>query len=286
MRTLIAGGQGQLAQEFQRMLTAVGHDVQVPSEDAFDITDEDRTRSVLEKNLPEVVINCAAYNHVDNAENDYEAAYRVNALGPKNLAAACRERKAFFVHYSSDYVFDGKKEGLYSEDDLPCPINKYGESKLAGEIFVSAEAGRHLVLRTSWVYGKGSQNFLRKLRDWAAKQPVLKVVADQVSVPTYTADIAKATMSALGKGLTGLYHLTNHGYATRYEVARYFLEVSGSDTLVLPVSSDIFPSPAARPYFSAMSSSRLEAALGYKLPDWKDAIGRYVKSSNTAEAAV
>jgi dTDP-4-dehydrorhamnose reductase len=285
MRILIAGGNGQLAREFQRMLSSAKHLVFAPAEDEFDITDPAGIRVEFGKYRPDLVINCAAYNHVDNAEKYYETAYMVNASGPKNLAVACREINAFFVHYSTDYVFDGRKEGLYREDDAPSPINKYGESKLAGEKFAADTLDRCLILRTSWVYGNGSQNFLSKLREWASKQQVLKVVADQVSVPTFTSDIAAATMSALDKGLTGLYHLTNGGYATRYEVARYFLNRIGSASLVLPVTTDIFPSPAARPYFSAMSSRRLEAGLGYELPAWEDAIDRYVKSSDTTEAA-
>jgi dTDP-4-dehydrorhamnose reductase len=285
MRILLAGGQGQLAREFQRMLPAAGHEVHAPSEDVFDITDAGRIMDVFKNVRPEAVINCAAYNHVDKAEDDYEQACRVNALGPKNLAIACREHKAFFVHYSTDYVFDGSKEGLYNEEDSPCPINKYGESKLAGERFIPGELQAFLLFRTSWVYGNGGQNFLWKLQEWAAKQQVLKVVTDQVSVPTYTADIAGATMSALDKGLSGLYHLVNGGYATRYEVARYFLSRLGSGSLVLPVTTDTFPGPARRPYFSAMSSRRLGAALGQELPAWEDAVDRYVKSFNMTETA-
>jgi len=279
MKVLITGSSGQLAQEFIRILSSGIYEVYAPSEEDLDISDVRAAQKAFDDSDPDIVINCAAYNNVDGAEGDYETAYRVNALGPKVLAAASRERKALFVHFSTDYVFDGKKEGFYTEDDIPCPINRYGESKRAGELFVAEEAGRYLIFRTSWLYGTGKQNFLYKLMKWAGKQRALKVVADQVSVPTYTADVVDAVMTACYRSLNGLYHLANSGYAARYEVARYFLERVGIDCLVLPVDSSVFPSPASRPYFSAMSSYRLASKIGRDIPHWKNAIDRYILNS-------
>ncbi len=286
MRVLITGTGGQLAQEFQTRLRTGSHEVSAPPEDLLDITDIGAVKDAFAASCPDVVINCAAYNDVDGAEGNYEKAYKVNAIGPKILAAASREYKALLIHYSTDYVFDGSKEGLYTEDDVPCPVNRYGESKRAGEVFVAEEAGQHLIFRTSWLYGDGSQNFLHKLKEWAGKQRVLKVVADQVSVPTYTADAVSATLEACEKGLRGLYHLTNSGYATRYEVARYFLAKIGSTSIVLPVNTSLFPSPAQRPYFSAMSGAKLASVVGHEMPNWKDAIDRYVSKSISSETAM
>lgn len=286
MRVLITGSRGQLSQEFQKRLSSERYEVYAPPEDSLDISDIETVTQAFIRACPDVVINCAAYNDVDGAERDYERAYKANALGPKILAAASREHKALLVHYSTDYVFAGSKEGFYTEDDIPCPINRYGESKRAGEVFVAEEAGQHLIFRTSWLYGDGSQNFLHKLMEWAGKQLVLKVVADQVSVPTYTADVVSATLEACEKGMQGLYHLTNSGYATRYEVARYFLEKIGSKSIVLPVNTDLFPSPARRPYFSAMSGSKFASAIGHEMPHWKDAIDRYVRNSNLPETSI
>ncbi|HTZ17249.1 MAG TPA: dTDP-4-dehydrorhamnose reductase [Dissulfurispiraceae bacterium] len=283
MKILITGSGGQLAQEFLKVLPAAGHEVIAPAEQSLDISDRAVVRQTVAASGPDLVLNCAAYNNVDKAEkDDADAAYRVNALGPKNLAAACREYDALMVHYSSDYVFDGLKEDLYAEDDATVPINNYGETKRAGEIFVMEEAAEYLIFRLSWVFGEGRQNFLFKLLEWAKKKRVLKIVSDQVSVPTYTEDIARATMSAVDKDLRGLYHLTNSGYASRYEVARYFLEKAGAENIVLPVTSDLFPSPARRPYFSAMSNSKLASALGYKLPDWKNAVDRHVEKNRNS----
>jgi dTDP-4-dehydrorhamnose reductase len=281
VKILIAGASGQLAQEFQRVLPVLGHDVNAPSEESLDISNSAVVKDVLETHRADVVLNCAAYNNVDKAEkDDYDTAYRVNALGPKNLALACRESGALLVHYSTDYVFDGRKEDFYTEDDMPSPINCYGETKRAGELFVINEAKQYLLFRLSWVFGDGKQNFLYKLAEWARKNPVLKIVSDQVSVPTYTEDIVRVTMLAIEKQLIGLYNLTNGGYASRYEVARYFLKKIGANNIVLPVTTDLFPTPAKRPYFSAMSNAKITSELKYEIPDWENAVDRYLEKNS------
>jgi dTDP-4-dehydrorhamnose reductase len=201
----------------------------------------------------------------------------VNAMGVRNLARASKKMDSLLVHFSSDYVFDGTKEDFYTEEDITNPLNKYGESKLSGELFLKEETDNFLLFRVSWVFGAGQQNFLYKLLEWAKQKKLLKVVCDQISVPTCTRDIAHLTMFAINKGLRGVYHLTNSGYASRYEVARFFLEKTGMDNLVLPVRSDAFPSPAKRPYFSAMSNIKLSRALDVQIPDWRIGIESHVK---------
>ena len=157
-------------------------------------------------------------------------------------------------------------------------MNRYGKSKLDGEIFLREETDQFLLFRVSWVFGEGEQNFLYKLSEWAKKNKVLKIVCDQISIPTYTRDIVNLSMFAIQKGLRGLYHLTNSGYASRYEVARYFLERLEMDNLILPVGSAHFPTPAQRPYFSAMSNRKLSDALNVAIPDWKLGIDRYIEA--------
>jgi dTDP-4-dehydrorhamnose reductase len=283
IRVLITGSGGQLAQEFQTRLPRGKYEIFAPPEGELDISNESDVKKAFYTAYPDLVLNCAAYNDVDGAEKDYDSAYRINALGPKLLAAACREAGSLFVHYSTDYVFDGKKEDLYTEEDIPNPISKYGESKRAGEVFVAESDCHSLILRTSWLYGPGQQNFLRKLREWARKNKTLRIVTDQISSPTYTADLAAATLTACDAGLEGFYHVSNSGYAARYEVARYFLERIGLDPIVLPVNTSYFPAGAPRPYFSALSSAKYEAAAGCEMPHWKDAIDRYVRDSNMVE---
>lgn len=277
MKFLITGAKGQLGQEFQKALKNHDHTVVSFTKEDLNISDLDTVTEKISEHNPDVVVNCASYNLVDKAEEDFDNARSVNASGVKNLATACKNKKVFLVHYSTDYIFDGTKEDFYTEEDEPNPINKYGESKLQGEQLLRQETENFLLFRVSWVFGRGKSNFLYKLSEWAQKNRTLKIVSDQISVPTYTEDIVNITLFALSKGLKGIYHLTNSEYASRYEVARYFIEQKETDNLVLPVTSDYFPSPAKRPYFSAMSNRKLSQELNIDIPDWKIGIERYVK---------
>jgi len=278
VKVLITGAQGQLATEFLRFLTKdPRYEVLAPSRTELDISDLNRVGEAMTSFRPDVVLNCAAYNRVDKAEVDMGGAFKVNAEGVKNLALFCKRVGAFLVHYSTDYVFDGTKEDLYTEEDAPNPINNYGRSKLCGEGLLMEETDNFLIFRVSWVFGIGRQNFLYKLLEMAKKERVLKIVADEVSVPTYTEEIVRVTMAAVEDGMRGLYHLTNSGYASRYEVARHYIERAGLPNMVLPVSSDYFHSHVRRPYFSAMSHARLSKALRCEIPDWRDAIDRFIR---------
>ena len=294
MRFLITGAGGQLGTEFLRVLQRAtskepkdkGKDSTLcaPCSELFaldkkslDISDPNSVSEALSYYKPDVVINCAAYNFVDEAERHFDIAYKVNALGPKNLAYVCGKDNILLVHYSTDYVFDGEKGDFYTEQDEPRPINNYGKSKLEGERFLREQTDNFLLFRVSWVFGEGKQNFFYKLKEWTVMQDIVRVVCDQISVPTYVEDIVKITMHAIHEGERGVYHLTNSGYASRYETARYFIERLGLANLVLPVRSEFFPSPAKRPYFSAMSNAKLSGILGFSIPDWKDGVDRFIK---------
>lgn len=279
MKFLVTGAQGQLARQFLNTLQNMEFDVVAFDREGLDISDQDAVNGRISENTPDVVINCASYNFVDRAEDDFETARRVNAAGVKNLATTCNDKGVLLVHYSTDYVFDGAKEDFYTEEDEPNPLNRYGESKLEGERLLRQETDNCLLFRVSWVFGEGQSNFLYRLSEWAKKNRILRIVSDQVSVPTYTGDIVNVTLFALNKGLRGLYHLTNGGYASRYEVARYYIEQTGMDNIVLPVTSDYFPSPAKRPYFSALSNYKLSRDLNVYIPDWKLGIERYVRQT-------
>jgi len=276
MKYLVTGAQGQLAREFQKTLEKLDHTVAAFDKEGLDISDSRVVNDKITGHNPDVVINCASYNLVDKAEEDFDTACGVNATGVKNLAVSCKNKNILLVHYSTDYVFDGTKEDFYTEEDEPNPVSKYGESKLQGEQLLKQETDNFLLFRVSWVFGEGKSNFLHRLSEWARKNRTLKIVSDQVSVPTYTEDIVNVTMFALNKGLRGMYHLTNSGYASRYEFARYYLEQIEMDNLVMPVTSDYFPSPAKRPYFSAMSNRKLSQALNIDIPDWRLGVERYV----------
>ncbi len=276
MKYLIIGKNGQLGKEFQKKLdnkkfVALGRK-------ECDVSDLSQVLEVFKNYKPSVVINCSAYNFVDKAEEDYIDAFKVNALGVRNLAFASEKNNAFFVHFSTDYVFDGQKEdGLYTEEDKPNPLNLYGKSKLAGEEWLKEETEDFLLFRVSWVYGEGKQNFIYKLFHWAKSNPYLKVAYDEISVPTSTRTIVDITLKSLEKGLKGLYHLTNSGYASRYEWAKKVFEVKGIDRFIKPVPSDIFNLPAKRPKFSPMSNRKISDLLNIEINNWDKELEIFLK---------
>lgn len=280
-RFLITGSSGQLARAFIKKLTERSVDFLAPKESELDITEAGSIERVCREYKPDTILNCAAYNLVDKAEEESEAAYKVNATGPQVLARAAMEHGARLVHFGSDYVFDGtKQDGLYTEDDATGPLNEYGRSKLRGEEMVREVSGDHLVLRLSWVYGEGTQNFIHKLLGWAAENEYLSIVCDEFSVPTSTYTVADITLKALGEGLTGgLYHLTNSGYCSRYEWARLALKLSGVSKFVRPVSMSSFDMPAIRPGFSAMSNNNISGKLGIEIPSWEDSLREFLEDS-------
>jgi len=281
MKYLIIGKYGQLAKEFQRLLSSKGEEYIALSHEEADVRDYVKLKRVFDAYKPSVVINCSAYNQVDKAESDYEEAMKVNALGPYNLALLCKEYGSFLVHYSTDYVFDGsKREGLYTEADEPNPLNKYGLSKLLGELFAMQATHNMLLLRVSWVFGEGIQNFIYKVLSWSKEREVLQVSVDEVSVPTWARRIAMVSYEAVNKGLTGLYHLVSSGHASRYEWAKQVLKLCHKENLVVPVSADSFNLQARRPKFSAMSNERISTELGIRLPEWESDLEEYLRRGN------
>jgi dTDP-4-dehydrorhamnose reductase len=274
-KILILGSAGQLAQAFVGALEERGYNFIAPEEQASSITDFKQIGRLLVEIKPDVVINCAAYNAVDQAEEDPDLAYLVNGEAVENLAQQCEKRGMFLVHYGSDYVFDGQKQDLYTEEDSLNPLNVYGKSKLAGENAVRDTMSCYLVFRLSWVIGKGQQNFLYKLSGWAEKNRILKISADEVSVPTFTTNVVDITLQSLEKGLTGLYHLTNSGYASRYELAKYYIEKKKLQNIVVPVLMSHFKTVAKRPLFSAMSNQKIQKELGIKIPTWQEGVDRF-----------
>ncbi len=278
MKYLITGKNGQLAGAFIKRFEKQSVDFAAPDEAHLDITDGRAVDSVIASVKPDVIINCAAYNLVDKAEAEPAAAFAVNAEGPKNLARAAARQKAVLVHFGSDYVFDGLKEkGLYIEEDATNPLNEYGRSKLAGERHVLEEQGRMLVLRLSWVFGAGKQNFIHKLAEWARTSEFLKIACDEFSVPTYTETVVDVTLRALDQGVTGRYHLTNSGFCSRYEWARVILGNMGIGKFIRPVSMDSFNLAATRPKFSAMSNQTIAGILKIDIPAWEDAVNSFLK---------
>lgn len=277
MRYIIFGAGGQLGQAFQLLFTKQGKDYLACDIEKADITDFNLLREIFESARPAVVINCAAYNQVDLAEQEWERAFLVNGIAVKNLALLAREYNSVLVHYSTDYVFDGAKGTPYTIADRPNPLSRYGESKLLGEEFVKTFGEKFYLIRLSWVFGKGNENFVTKLLQWAQAKPELKVVTDQVSSPSYTRDVARATLKLLDTGQYGVYHLANAGFCSRYEWSRFILERIGYAGSIKPALSADFNLPAKRPEFSALDSFPYSYLAGCELQTWQDATEQFLK---------
>jgi len=272
-KVLITGSKGQLGKEFvgyfqSKNIDFVAHDI-----DSLDITDKKAVLDVVNDTKIDVIINCAAYNNVDEAEKGDSFVYDINANALKYISVIAKEKNILLVHYSSDYVFDGGKNQPYVETDPTNPLNEYGKSKLLGEQYIVESGCKNLIFRTSWVIGQGNQNFLYKLRSWVKEKEVLQIVNDEVSVPTFTFDIVKVTIEAIEKGVRGLYHLTNTGWCSRYELAKEFFKEE--QITIEPVSIVTFKVVAKRPVYSKMCNEKISKDLGLEIPKWQKSLEKY-----------
>jgi dTDP-4-dehydrorhamnose reductase len=271
LRILLTGATGQVGWELRRTLAPLG---EVKPFDRFglDLADTPPLVATVRALQPEVIVNAAAYTAVDKAETERDLAFAVNATAPRVLAEEAKRIGALLVHYSTDYVFDGGKADPYVEEDATRPINAYGASKLAGEQAIQASGCRHLILRTSWVYGPRGKNFYLTMLRLAKERSELKVVDDQRGVPTSSLEIARATATLLDKGAQGLYHMTAAGETSWCGFARAILERAGIATPVVPIRTQDYPTPAARPPNSRLDCSKLRAAHGVSLAPWERAL--------------
>jgi len=278
MRVFITGSKGQLGTAFIKHFQANGWEYAAADVDTLDISSVNAVMDAVMPYRPGMIINCAAYNLVDKAEAEPAAAYAVNAEGVRNLAIAARRLECTLVHFGTDYVFDGAKRAPYTEKDAVNPLNKYGSSKLKGEEYALDVPGA-LVLRLSWVYGAGHQNFMHKLLGWAKNPGPLRVADDETSVPTYTEDIVATTMEALKAGLFGRWNLTNTGSCSRYEWAKAALKAFGVEKEIVPAKMAHFNLPAPRPGYSAMSNAALSAELAIKIPHWQESVEKFIREN-------
>lgn len=246
---------------------------------AFDSTELDfrvpeAIRVTVRRIAPGLIVNAAAYTAVDQAEREPQLAFAINATAPGILAEEAGRLGALLVHYSTDYVFDGTKSAPYAEEDPPNPLNVYGRSKLAGERAVVAAGCRHLILRTSWVYGARGKNFLLTMLRLAKERPELRIVHDQMGAPTWCQALAQATAAVLPRALDddsvdGLYHATNGGETSWLGFATEILRLAGSAIPVRPIAASDYPTPSARPANSLLDNAKLRRAFGVALPDWR-----------------
>ncbi len=293
MKILLLGAAGQVGTELRRTLVALGDLVLATRNgklpfgaacEAADLDAPESLRSLILRTMPDVVVNAAAYTAVDRAESESEAAFRANAEAPAHLADACKACDALFVHYSTDYVFDGTGTRPYREDDPTAPVGVYGASKLAGEEAVRSSGARHLILRTAWVYAAHGSNFLLTMLRLARERDRLKVVADQQGSPTSAGLIADTTARILERGVaqSGIRHLTAsgqtswHGFAEAIFAAAIARGVLERAPVVDPIGTSDYPTPARRPAYSVLDNRRLQTEYAIELPDWRDGLGRVI----------
>ncbi|HEY8622839.1 MAG TPA: dTDP-4-dehydrorhamnose reductase [Casimicrobiaceae bacterium] len=271
---LLIGSAGQLGFELARVLPAHGQVVALDRA-ALDLADADAVIAAVRSARPRLIVNAAAYTAVDRAESEPGQADAINARAPGILAEEAKRAGALFIHYSTDYVFDGAATAPYDEQATPNPINAYGHSKLGGERAIAAVGGANLVLRTSWVYGLRGQNFLTTMRRLAAGREELRVVADQWGTPNWTRSLADATAVLVGRGSAdlaeraGLYHLSGSGSVSWFDFARAIF--AGADRpRVAPITSAEYPTAARRPRSSVLASGKFADTFGFALPPWDE----------------
>jgi len=281
MKVLINGRNGQVSHELQRRLGAVGELI-VLGRDQLDLAQPDQIRRQVQNVRPDLIINAAAHTAVDLAESEPQAAFAINAVAPGILAEEALALDIPLIHYSTDYVFDGLKADPYNEDDTPNPLGVYGKSKLAGEQAIKDVQGKHLILRTSWVYSTHGRNFLLTMQRLLQEKPELRVVADQIGAPTWAGTIANSTLALIERWRAnevanwGTYHLSAQGETSWFGFAQAIGEALRQQgkpcATLLPIPSSDYPTPAARPLNSRLDCSRLQRDWGVSQPDWQTAL--------------
>jgi dTDP-4-dehydrorhamnose reductase len=278
---LITGANGQLGYDFQRLFDSL--EVKYIATDVadFDITNEKSIDDFfLKHNNISLIINCAAYNDVDKAETDSDFCMLLNSRAPFNLAKKAKEIGATFVTYSTDFVFDGDIRDPYTEEDMPNPPSVYAKSKRMGEEAVLAEYDKSFVIRTSWVFGIANNNFNKQVINWSKTRDELNIVDDQISVPTYSKDLAYFSWKLIETKKYGLYHMSNSGICSKYDQAKYVLDKIGWTGKLGTSKTEDFNLPAKRSKFSKLDSTKLENIVGEKIPSWQDAIDRFLEELN------
>ena len=284
-RVLVIGRQGQLARELAQAQWPVGWTITFTGRPELDLRFPDKAAAAVAAAAPDLVVNAAAYTNVEQAESEAELARTINATGPAAVAAACKTIGAPFVTISTDYVFDGKKQSPYLENDPVNPVSAYGRGKAEGEALVRGALPEHVILRTSWMFSPFGTNFVRTMMRLGAERPALRVVADQRGCPTSAADLAQAVVAVCnaiktGQGRFGTYHAANAGAATWYEFASAIFQTLAARgervPEIVPITTAEYPTKAARPANSVLDCARLSDTFGITLRPWRQALANCV----------
>ncbi|NMF05454.1 dTDP-4-dehydrorhamnose reductase [Clostridium beijerinckii] len=288
MKILITGAKGQLGREITEIIKVGRADIDEISEsikiaevigfdvDELDITNLVKVKEVLSYLKPEVVINCAAATNVDRCEIDEDFAFRVNSIGPRNLAIACDSIGAKLVQVSTDYVFNENTHKPLKEYDLASPSSVYGKTKFLGEQYVQLLCSKHFIVRTAWLYGYVGSNFVYTIMKLSKEKSHINVVNDQMGNPTYANDLAYHILKLIETDGYGIYHCTNNGECTWYEFAKRIVKLSGEECEVIPCTSEEYKTQAKRPKYSSLDNAMLRNTVGDEMRDWKDAIEAFI----------
>ena len=287
MKVLVTGASGQLGSEVVRLLRAEDHELLVPGRASLDFLQPQQVAAFVTDNRPDLVINCAAYTQVDQAESESDAAYTINRDAAGSLARALARTGGRLLHVSTDFVFDGDRQRPYRETDTPNPLSVYGHSKLAGEQAVLEALPEAVILRTAWVYAGHGRNFVKTMLRLAGEDKPLRVVADQQGSPTWAADIATVILRLVDRDASGLFHYTDAGSTSWHGFACAILEQAraiGYDIRtreVEPIPTSGYPTPARRPAYSVLDTGKITSLLSLSIPDWRDSLGKMLEELYT-----
>lgn len=282
MKAVLLGAGGLLGRAIQSQKPAE-HELIALAHADLDVRDARAMADAIRATRPDWVINASGYTNVDNAERQPEVAYAVNDVAVGEMARLCHDVDCGLLHYSTDYVFDGTKAGFYTEDDPPRPLSTYGKSKLQGEERVRASGARQLIIRSQWLFGDKGTSFVSTVFERAQRGIPTRASDDSYGCVTYSADLAGISWGMLERGLGGTYHVANRGRLSRYDLAKRIFDAFDAAPLLSPCSSAEFPTPARRPVNSSLDVRKVERALGWRMPEWTDALARYLERSTAGQ---
>jgi dTDP-4-dehydrorhamnose reductase len=273
---LVTGAEGQLGSDLVLLLVLSGYKVFGMGKSELDITNEEEVNKVVSFLKPEIIIHCAAYTQVDNAESDSDTVFLINGIGTRNIAIAAESNHSKLIYISTDYVFDGCSTTAYHEFSPVTPINIYGTSKLAGEMMVRDFHSKFFIVRTSWIFGVNGNNFVKTMLQLSKEREQLKVVHDQIGCPTYTVDLSKCIIQLMETNKYGIYHVSNSGSCSWFDFAKEIFEQTKIPIKLEPCTTDEFPRPAKRPKYSILDHMSLRINNFEPMPHWKSALTRFL----------
>lgn len=278
MKVLVTGVNGQLGYDVVKELEKREHQAVGVDRERMDLTSSKQIKECIETVKPEAIIHCAAYTAVDKAEDEEELCRRINAIATKEIAEYAKVLDIPMIYISTDYVFDGTKDGEYTEEDIPNPINVYGKTKYEGERYVQELLEKYYIVRISWVFGENGNNFIDTMLRLSKDRDEINVINDQLGSPTYTKDLALLLVDMIESNKYGIYHATNEGYCTWYEFAKEIFKVANIDIKINPICTSEYPTKATRPMNSKMSKNKLSKNEFNKLNNWKESLEKYINN--------